>query len=328
MSTDHPACRVTLCSLLSLAACHGGAHHAPAPPAPLSTIAHRFDGGGATAAPSAAPAPTGTSPLEQYAAGDRTFGIFGIDDAVHCDLAAWAATAPNVGLADAVVLPPSAIIGDSTVTVGAMAGGVRDDLSRILAALRDLHDSDIDGHHVCIVPASGVGVAVSIPAGYIAFEPAAILQMNQLIPDSDRTMFSSEVAFAHEFAHQIQFWYGDPFDGDKSVRRTELAADCMGTAFVAMTEPAGWITDQVEKGAAGALQAYADLEFRSKLHHGTRFDRAHMAHEGVAIVTASRNGGPALGLASIKRGCEQAVRGWDASQPLTPPDQLWGGEED
>ena len=140
-------------------------------------------------------------------------------------------------------------------------------------------------------------------------------------------MYSVTVAFAHELAHQIQYWYGDPFDGDKTVRRTELAADCMGTTFVAMTQPDGWIMGQVEKGAVGALQAYADLKFRSKGHHGTRVDRGRMAQGGIALVAASRQGGAALDLGVIKNGCEEAVRAWDASMPLTPPDQLWGGEE-
>ena len=30
---------------------------------------------------------------------------------------------------------------------------------------------------------------------------------------------------------------------------------------------------------------------------------------------------------TLKGRCEDAVRAWDAEQPLTPPDQLWGGTE-
>lgn len=319
---------VALSFLTAAAACHGGKPARPSSSGALLTTARGLgigaDGEPAPPAPEDAPS---SSPLERFLAGDRTFGVFSVHDA-RCDIPTWNATAPRIGLAGAELLEDSTTIGDTTVSVGAMTGGVVDDLSKILAALAAFGDSDVDGHHVCIVPAAGVGVALSTGNGYIAFEPAAIIQMNDLIPDAERSMYSSTVAFAHELAHQLQYWYGDPFDGDKSARRTELAADCMGSAFVAMTQPDGWIMDEVERGAAGALQAYADLKFRSKSHHGTRFDRGHMAHEGLAMVRKSRDGGPALGVGPIKDGCEAAVRAWDASLPLTPPDQLWGGTED
>lgn len=311
-------------ALALAAACHG--HGATRPsPAPLTTSAHGLEAAGTPPASETAAEPA-ASPLERFLAGDRTFGVFSIHDA-RCDLPSWNATAPRLGLADSRVLDDALTIGDTTVTVGAMTGGVVDDLGKILAALAAFGDSDVDGHHVCIVPAAGVGVALSTGNGYIAFEPGAIIAMNDLIPDAERSMYSSTGAFAHELAHQLQYWYGDPFDGDKSVRRTELAADCMGSAFVALTQPSGWIMDEVERGAAGALQAYADLEFRSKSHHGTRVDRDRMAHEGIAMVKRARDGGPAPGVAPIKLGCEAAVRAWDASLPLTPPDQLWGGTE-
>lgn len=274
----------------------------------------------------AAPA-AGRSPAEKFAAGEHVFGVYSIHDADHCDLASWEATAPALGIADAVVLARSTGVGAAAVTVGAITDGVVDDLVPILTALRDGGGTDLDGHHVCVVPATGVGVALSTSNGFIGFEPAAILQMNELIPDSDRTMYSRGVAFAHEFAHQIQYWYGDPFDGDKSVRRTELAADCMGSAFAAMTQPSGWIMAEVEKGAVGALQAYADAKFRSVLHHGTRVDRGQMARAGIGLVTASRQAPAPLDLVTIKDRCERAVRDWDASMLLTPPDQLWGGTE-
>ena len=315
----------------STTACPKADHAARPAAAPLATSAHGIGAPGDPSAdnPGAAVATSaGSSPVEKWLAGDRTFGVYSIHDAAHCDIASWNATAPKLGLADQQVLPPSTVLVGTTVTVQAMTGGIIDDLTKVMTALRDAGGSDIDGHHICVVPAAGVGVALSTGSGFIAFEPAAILQMNELIPDSDRTMYSSWVAFAHEFAHQLQYWYGDPFDGDKSVRHTELAADCMGTAFVAMTQPAGWITDQVEQGAVGALQAYADLKFRSKSHHGTRYDRARMARDGVALVTTARKAGTTLDISTIKDGCEQAVRAWDASMPLTPPDQLWGGTED
>lgn len=320
------------CALLAFAAAcpssRGG--HPSTPPAPGGPLAtsHRLDGATAaepTAIVATAPA---ASPLERYLAGDRTFGVFPIADAARCDAPSWSATAAALGMGDSVLLPPGTVLVGTTVTVGAMTGGIVDDLGAILVALRDAGGSDIDGHHVCVVPAAGVGVALSTGNGFIAFEPAAILQMNDLIPDAERTMYSASVAFAHELAHQIQYWYGNPFADDKSVRRTELAADCMGSAFVAMTRPSGWIMDEVERGAVGALQAYADLKFRSKAHHGTRYDRARMAHDGIGVVAASRRDAATLDLATIKNACEAAVLAWDASQTLTPPDQLWGGTED
>ena len=314
--------------LLLLAACPGKGDR-PARPTGGPALTTRAFGLGETSEAGPAPevAATGTSPTERWLAGQRTFGVFSIHDAAHCDAAAWPVTATALGLDGSVVLDPSTSLGGAA-TVGSMTGGVVADLGRIATLLRGFEDSDIGEHHLCVVPATGVGVAVSTGTGFIAFVPSAIIEMNERIPDAERSMYSSTVAFAHELAHQFQFWYGDPFRDDKSARRTELAADCMGSAFVAMTQPSGWIMDEVERGAAGALQAFADLEFRSKQHHGTRADRGRMAHEGIAMVAAARNGGPPLGLAPIKAGCEQAVRAWDESQPLTPPDQLWGGTED
>ena len=241
--------------------------------------------------------------------------------------ASWDATAAALGLDGAQVLDRELTIGDTGVAVGAMADGVVDDLTPIMTALRDAGGSDIDGHHVCVVPATGVGVALSTSNGFIAFEPAAIIGINELVPDAERSMYSVVVVFAHEFAHQLQYWYGNPFEGDKSMRRTELAADCMGSAFVAMTQPSGWIMEQVHKGVVGALQAYADLKFRSVMHHGTHVDRAQLAHAGVELVTSRRAQQQPLDLATIKRTCDAAVEAWDASLTLTPPDQLWGGTE-
>jgi hypothetical protein len=94
-----------------------------------------------------------------------------------------------------------------------------------------------------------------------------------------------------------------------------------------MQWPGGWITDEIERGAVGALQAFADVKFASTLHHGTRVDRGRMARDGVALVAAARKDQRALDLGTIKGRCEDAVRAWDAEQPLTPPDQLWGGTE-
>lgn len=314
-----------LAALLLVAACPGKGPPSTPSRAPLTTRALALGEAG-TPGVTPAVAAGGTSPLERWLAGDRTFGVFAIDDA-RCDAAAWPVTAAAIGLGGAEIQPRARALG-GVATVGSMTDGVVTDLAAIFTALRDFGDSDIDGHHVCIVPSSNVGVALSTGSGFIAFVPDAIIAMNDLIPDSERTMYSATVAFAHELAHQLQFWYGDPFSGDKTARRTELAADCMGTAFVAMTHPDGWIRDEVEKGAAGALQAYADLKFASKSHHGTRVDRGHMAHEGIALVAAAQGGGAALGVGPIKLGCEQAVRAWDASHELTPPDQLWGGTEE
>jgi hypothetical protein len=314
-------------AITAVAACKGKPAARPATGA-LTTSAHGLEAAGGAGDAAAPDDPAlASSPLARFLAGDRTFGVFSIHDA-RCAADGWNATAPRLGLANSELLPPSAVLVGTDVTVGGMTGLVVDELAAIFAALAAFGDSDVDGHHVCVVPAAGVGVALSTGNGYIAFEPAAIVQMNEVIPDAERSMYSSTVAFAHELAHQLQFWYGDPFDGDKSVRRTELAADCMGSAFVALTQPSGWIMDEVERGAAGALQAYADLKFRSKLHHGTRVDRGKMAREGVAMVKRAREGGPALGVARLKHGCEAAVRAWDASLPLTPPDQLWGGTEE
>ena len=322
-----PPVRLPLLALVAAtAACPGrGPHPAPGPrAAPLVT---ELRGVGAIAPADAAAAPA-QAPLERWLAGDRTFGVYSVHDAAHCDVASWTATAPALGLADSIVLPPATVLVGTTVTVGAMTDGVVADLQQIMVALRAAGGSDIDGHHVCVVPGAGVGVALSTGGGFIAFEPAAILAMNELIPDAERSMYSVTVAFAHELAHQLQYWYGDPFADDKTVRHTELAADCMGTAFVAMAQPDGWIMAEVERGAVGAPQAYADLRFKSASHHGTRVDRGRMAHDGIAMVEAARRGGPALDLGTIKEGCEAAVRAWDASMVLTPPDQLWGGTEE
>lgn len=267
----------------------------------------------------------GTSPLEKFLAGDRAFGVFPVHQP-PCDRAAWAATAEALG-AEGTILEPDAGVPGATVSVGAVTTGVVTDLARVWTALRDGGGTDLDGQHVCVVPTPGVGPGLSTSNGFIAFDPVELLAMNQLVPDGERTMYSQPVAMAHELAHQLQYRYGDPFAGDKTVRHTELAADCMGTAFVAMLQPEGWIMDEVGKGAVGALQAYADVKFRSTLHHGTRADRARMAEDGLGLVAGARRQRRRLDLATLKTGCELAVRGWDASMPLTPPDQLWGGTE-
>lgn len=301
------------------AACSGdSARTAPQPPGALRL----------TQAPPAptgtAPAATAASPIEKFLAGDRTFGIFALDQA-PCERAAWDATAAALGAAATVVYRPDEAVAETTFTAGAIAGGVIGDLQKIFVALRDAGGTDLDGQHVCVVAARGIGPGLSTSNGFIAFDPADVLEMNDLIPDDTRTMYSTTVIYAHELAHQLQYRYGNPFQDERTVRRTELAADCMGTAFAAMTQPDGWIMDEVEKGAVGALQTFADLKFASTLHHGTPVDRGRMARYGIGLVATARKQGQALDLATIKAGCELAVRGWDASMPLTPPDQLWGG---
>lgn len=311
--------RAVAVSLLA-AACSGPAHHAAAP---QTLVTAR--GIAPTVGEDAKVAPTG-SPIERYLAGDRTFGAHPID-APACEAAAWDATAVALGLHGSARVPRTATFAGTDITVGAMLDGITRDLQAVMTALRDAGRSDLGDHHVCIVAASGVGPALSTSNGFIAFDPLEILAMNTLIPDAERSMYSGTTALAHEFAHQIQYRYGDPFAGERTVRHSELAADCMGTAFVAMQWPSGWITDEIERGAVGALQAYADVKFASTLHHGTRPDRGRMAKDGVALVAAARAEKRALDLGTIKQRCEDAVRAWDASQVLTPPDQLWGGTE-
>lgn len=312
--------RAVAVSLPLLAAACGGPTHQAAP-TPLVTAR----GVGPAVGDGTAAAPTG-SPIDRYLAGDRTFGAHGIDEPV-CDAAAWDATAIALGLDGSARVPAGATFAGTDITVGAMLTGIARDLHAIMLALRDAGGSDLGDHHVCVVAATGVGPGLSTSNGFIAFDPLEILAMNTLIPDAERSMYSGTTAFAHEFAHQVQYRYGDPFAGERTVRHTELAADCMGTAFVAMQWPGGWITDEIERGAVGALQAFADVKFASTLHHGTRFDRGRMARDGVALVAAARKDQRALDLGTIKGRCEDAVRAWDAEQPLTPPDQLWGGTE-
>src|SRR5690606_24113289 len=97
-------------------------------------------------------------------------------------------------------------------------------------------------------------------------------------------------------SHQLQYWNRDPYTLDKSAlrissRQSELAADCMAGALLAMhiLEPVLQRTQEwAEVGIEGLMAVtdlFGDYNYEDADHHGTPFERTLAAQQGVVLAS-------------------------------------------
>ena len=153
-------------------------------------------------------------------------------------------------------------------------------LTIMMMMFQNAGDPLVARHTICVgMNDYGAIDAESYPEGYIMIDPRAILLMRQ---QPNYTKASELHVYLHEFAHQFQFWTPNyEFNLDPTVRRKELAADCVGASllFLMWARPNA-DTSLTEASIRSAVEAVGDYADTDKTHHGTPAERARAARDG------------------------------------------------
>jgi hypothetical protein len=188
------------------------------------------------------------------------------------------------------ILPNNALLtgvgAKDQVPVPFFTGQIQETINRATGALTKLGDTEIQRRRVCVgIYNWGELNARSYSEGYILVDPIAIREMWSL---PNRTMFSDQQVYLHEFAHQLQFWYGNPFTGDATARRSELAADCVGSALLHLSwRGLGRDFLSVEAlGIVASADRVGDDDENSPNHHGTSAERKQAVVAGKNLIEA------------------------------------------
>lgn len=166
---------------------------------------------------------------------------------------------------------------------------ISDRANKALAPLLAAGDGDLPNRHVCVgmYPFQTFN-AFSSPAGAIGIDPSVHREFNETL--KERTMASFDQVILHELAHQFQFWYGNSFLSDANVRRSELTADCIGSALNGLlwrqSSLYGW--EQVRAGVIESARQVGDAQFEDQKHHGTRIERMQAAWAGINLVEKTK----------------------------------------
>lgn len=225
----------------------------------------------------------GLTPSERYHAGFREGGAQDINNAAHCSLSAAVRT---VGGA---IIPGNATlanIGTKPAPAQFFTDRIRQSVQRAIDKLAQLGDTEILDRRVCIGLYNWSELnARSYLMGYILVDPIAIREMWNL---PNRSMFSDEQVYLHEFAHQLQYWYGNPYAKDPTTKRSELAADCVASALLHVSWR-GLPTDLLSMEALGMIasaERVGDDDVSSPHHHGTSEQRKNAVIAGKNLVEA------------------------------------------
>jgi hypothetical protein len=184
-------------------------------------------------------------------------------------------------------------------------------INRAMNALIANGDSEILRRRVCVGLYNwGQLNARSYEEGYILADPIAIAEMQSL---PNRSMFSDQQVYLHEFAHQLQYRYGNIYATDVISRRSELTADCVGSALLALS----WrglseeLMNMESLGVVASAERVGDTNFLASDHHGTPEERSKMVRSGIQVVKAHYslypNGQGLTGRAILQR-CAALVR--------------------
>ncbi|MES2645137.1 MAG: hypothetical protein V4850_36960 [Myxococcota bacterium] len=322
-----------LVSLLLLQGCDWLSPDEPTPPAEPAPLANRGAVGVTTLAP-----PDqlfGRTPAEKFAAGVRESGAFSVYDGQRCDRAPLdaalaAVTAQSQGTALAIIpaAQPVFPVGDQVWTAEALNARVVEALGRVYRLLSLANDPDAATRHVCVAPylTAGDGGGVATSSGYIFYDASSLGALLRL---DGGNVVSLDALAAHEFGHQVQYWLGDRFRGEVTVRRTELVADCLAGAFLTMGSTDLGEAAATYAGVGAAVKSWADTAWRNPQHHGSPIERETASALGVsyALEDRSRQGGLFHATAQeLLTACEDAVAKNDAAQVLQSPAYLFGVE--
>jgi hypothetical protein len=253
----------------------------------------------------------GLTPAERARLGQTESGIQDVNSPLHCSgLAAQRA----VGLS---ILPNEALLSGvgskDNVPVSFFTREILTSLNRATGALAALGDTEINQKRVCVgIYNWGELNARSYSEGYIMVDPIAIREMWNM---PTRTMFSDQQVYLHEFAHQLQYWYGNPFQADKTVRRSELAADCVASALLHLS----WrglnenILSMEALGIVASAERVGDDNQDSPQHHGTAEERKRAVLAGKNLIDAHfllmPSGAGLTGRRILSR-CNEMVKSW------------------
>lgn len=221
------------------------------------------------------------TPLEREQAQIREGYAAGIADARSCS--------PNAKqklFGSRIILPESLVFiaGRNPVAAKFFIDDMLNTINRAIQTLVRNGDQEILNRRVCVgLYNYGEMNARSYPHGYILADPIVIGEMQNL---PNHTMFSDQQVYLHEFAHQLQFRYGNEFAGDRTSKRGELTADCIGSALLA----ASWqglnqeILNMESLGVVSSAERVGDRNINDPDHHGTPEERALMARAGFNLV--------------------------------------------
>ena len=178
------------------------------------------------------------------------------------------------------------IAGRKPVPAQAFVTEIASTINKAVDALVSAGDNEILQQRVCVGLYNwGEINARSYPQGYIMVDPMVIGEMQNL---PNHSMFSDQQVYLHEFAHQLQFRYGNVFAADRTTRRSELTADCVASALLAFSWR-GLSEDLLQMETLGVIasaERVGDDDVNDPNHHGTSAERAQMVKAGINVVKA------------------------------------------
>lgn len=176
-------------------------------------------------------------------------------------------------------------------------------IDRIGGIIRDFSafDLELSYRSVCLgLYRIGDKNALSHVQGYLLFDPSLIDYLNSSF--EKRSMYSLDQVVFHELAHQFQYWFGDRFDSDENVRRSELTADCVAGTLLAREgkrySPDLW--QITRKGMLEAAFDFGDFEFEDVNHHGIPLERYIAVNLGIDLPLS-------VTLKGVLNRCEEAI---------------------
>lgn len=192
--------------------------------------------------------------------------------------------------------------GNSDVQADGFIQSLLNTLNKALSVLYRNGDSAILNHRICAgLYNFGEVNARSYKEGYILIDPKVIKMMWNL---PQRSSFSDSQVYLHELAHQFQYWHGNRFENDKTSRRTELTADCVGSALLWLS----WqglsedILSMESLGVIAASESVGDYDIENPDHHGTPIERMLFSAKGQSLSKI-----PFLTSQKLLKLCESAV---------------------
>ncbi len=254
----------------------------------------------------------GLSPLEKKIAGQKLNGIYKATNTLYCSQKSiqqkigFGLYSENAQVADPLHHKKNLLIKD-------LNQDLYTSLSQAYQYLLSQNDQTAKQNHLCVGYYNYAELnAQSYLHGYIFVDPSVLFTMRDL---PNRSMLSSDMTFLHELAHQFQYWHGNAFNHDKTVKRLELAADCTGAALLYLVKQRQWgdATMKIsEQGLRAATERVGDFNFHHKSHHGTPQERMFATDKGISWakqqVQLQKNWKLELTSKSILSYCENMVK--------------------
>lgn len=252
----------------------------------------------------------GLTPAQRFKRGIYTPSIAVVTDSNACSQVAVRRLFPKILQKNQVVTMrnPNKVFSDpEKMSVSEVLDRANLELSLLLSHFYANDDPISKNRSICIGLATmGKPNAISLDEGYIMADPRILFDVRQRTKFGD---FSDRVIFLHEFAHQIQFWSADPFAADKTVRRTELTADCMASAFlVLLWAKPGEDHQMTEQGLREVAASIGDYSAEEG-HHGTPKERGAAATWGTNfILSRKKELFMKISVTEIRNACNEYVR--------------------